>query len=183
MQGRPVVVLGMLTLGAFLPVTVIANCQGGGGAPVASTSSSAASSGGSGGSTVFFFDAGALGGMPPDGGCSDAATDASLDAPTGCEGIEGGVTWEEVGAILSGCQGEVCHSAPTYASTVDQPASECCNDRLLVDPGNAANSYLFDKVEGQDLCFGARMPFGEPPLPDVEILTIRRWICEGAPGP
>jgi hypothetical protein len=177
MQHRSLVVLSLMVVCASVPVPMVASCQGGGGAaPVGST----VSSGGSGGSSFAgFFDSGALGGMALEGGCADAG----YDGPTGCEGIEGGVTYDQVGAIFTGCTGELCHSPPTYSTTVGVVAYECCDGRLLVDPGNAANSYLFDKVEGQDLCAGAPMPLGETPLSAAEILTLRQWICEGAPGP
>lgn len=51
---------------------------------------------------------------------------------------------------------------------------------LIITPGNAAASPLFDKISRSSPRFGSRMPFGGPPLSDVEIETIRRWIDEGA---
>jgi hypothetical protein len=136
-----------------------------------------------GGSTGpgLFGDSG-LGGASADG-CGGPAADAGDgDGSTGCEGIEGGVTYKEVGTVLAGCQGETCHGAPTHDMVVGVAAYECCDGRLLVDPGNAAQSYLLDKVEGHDLCQGDRMPWMLPPLSDADLLTIRRWICEGAPA-
>ena len=120
----------------------------------------------------------------PDAGPPDAGGEGGGDASNGCEGLEGGVSYaSDVVHIFEGCTGEACHSAPSssHVTTVGVPAYECCNQRLVIDPGNAAQSYLLDKLEGHDLCQGVRMPFGLPPLPADEILTIRRWICEGAP--
>jgi hypothetical protein len=173
-QRRSIVVLPALAFCVSLPLPLIASCQ-------SSMSGNTTSSGGGGsGGSTFAFASGTTGGTAPDGGCSDAAIDTG--SPTGCEGIEGGVPYSAVSAIFTGCQGEDCHGAPTAQSTVDVAAYECCDGRLLVDPGNAVNSYLFDKIEGQDLCYGARMPFAEPPLSDADMLTIREWICEGAPS-
>jgi hypothetical protein len=51
----------------------------------------------------------------------------------------------------------------------------------LVTPGNAARSYLLDKLQGTPRCIPTRMPLNGPYLSDAEVLLIRRWICEGAP--
>ncbi len=121
--------------------------------------------------------------MSPDGcGGPPASDGGDADGATGCEGIEAGVTYKEVGAVFAGCQGEACHGSPTHDATVDVAAYECCDGRLLVDPGNAAQSYLLDKVEGHDLCQGSQMPWMQPPLSAADQLTIRQWICEGAPA-
>jgi hypothetical protein len=156
---------------------VLGGCQGG------STGAGGAQTTGSGGSTgLGFFDAGGIAWSLPDGCGGPPASDAAVDGPTGCEGIEAGVTYEEVGMILAGCQGEGCHASPTAAELVGVVAEECCDGRFLVSPGNAAQSYLLDKVEGQSLCYPGRMPLNQTPLSDAQILTLRRWICEGAPS-
>ena len=62
------------------------------------------------------------------------------------------------------------------------PAPECCDGaELYVKPGDADHSYVMNKITGYGLRYGSRMPFGQPPLSDADILTFRRWICEGAP--
>lgn len=54
-----------------------------------------------------------------------------------------------------------------------------CNDRTRVVPGDAANSVLYQKISGENLC-GPRMPLSRDPLPQEEIDRIRTWIEEGA---
>ncbi len=49
-----------------------------------------------------------------------------------------------------------------------------------VNPGNPADSYLIQKLEGR-AAVGARMPFGGPYLDDTTIAVIREWIAAGAP--
>jgi len=78
------------------------------------------------------------------------------------------------------CNGELCHLAPTRAALVGVKASECCDGRLLVQPGNVARSYLVQKIGGHDLCSGGQMPLGQAPLADADELAIARWICGGA---
>lgn len=52
--------------------------------------------------------------------------------------------------------------------------------RLVVLPGDAVGSPLFDKISRDRPQRGGRMPRGAPRLPDEVIETIRRWIDEGA---
>ena len=52
--------------------------------------------------------------------------------------------------------------------------------QLIVVPGDAAESPLFDKISQASPRIGRRMPIGAPPLPDEAIETIRRWIDAGA---
>src|SRR5262249_9790025 len=106
---------------------------------------------------------------------------SAKDGGTGCEGLEGGVTLDAAQALLSGCTGQFCHLAPPLAELVGKAAYDCSDRRDLVTPGNAAQSYLLDKIERHDCCFGPRMPPDGNWLSDDDTLTIRRWICEGAP--
>jgi hypothetical protein len=48
-----------------------------------------------------------------------------------------------------------------------------------VSPGNADQSYLIQKLEGQR-AVGGQMPLGQPPLPQATIDIIRQWITDGA---
>jgi hypothetical protein len=111
------------------------------------------------------------------GGCGPSANDGG----TGSDGIEGGVTLKAAQAIVGGCTGEGCHQPPDLASLVGKTVTDCSDGRDYVMPGNAAQSYLLDKIEGHDCCVGGRMPPNGPYLSDADVLTIRRWICEGAP--
>jgi hypothetical protein len=115
------------------------------------------------------------------GGMTGVCGPSASDGGTGCEGIEGGVTVQAAEAVLSGCTGAGCHAAPVLASLVGAPVGDCNDGRDFVKPGNAAQSYLLDKIEGHDCCFGPRMPPNGPYLSDADALTVRRWICEGAP--
>lgn len=53
-------------------------------------------------------------------------------------------------------------------------------DFLRVDPGNADESYLIMKLEGDSRISGSRMPLGRSPLSSSQIAVIRTWIDEGA---
>jgi hypothetical protein len=144
-----------------------------------STSTAGGSPAGAGGG--FFFDAGQAGGSAPEAGCGGAGPG---DAGTGCDGVTGAVSYTtDVAPIFAQrCNGELCHVTPTRASLVGVPASECCDGRLLVAPGDAAGSYLVDKLTGHALCSGGRMPLAEPALADADVATIVGWICAGAPA-
>lgn len=52
---------------------------------------------------------------------------------------------------------------------------------LRVNPGNADDSYLVLKLEGDERIVGSRMPLNMPPLSSMEIGVIREWINSGAP--
>jgi hypothetical protein len=71
------------------------------------------------------------------------------------------------------------HPAQIYASTVgvasvEQPALK------RVAPGDAANSYVVQKLEGAPTITGARMPFGGPYLDQATIDQVKAWINAGA---
>jgi hypothetical protein len=143
-----------------------------------------ATTAGTGGVGGAIFPAAGSGGSAPDGGCAlDAGADGA-DASTGCEGLEAGVSYPaDVAPIfVQSCNGELCHLTPTPTSLVSVPTHQCCDARLLVAPGDAAHSYLIDKLTDHNVCSGGGMPLGKPALADADILTIRRWICEGAPA-
>ncbi len=50
---------------------------------------------------------------------------------------------------------------------------------LRVDPGQPAQSYLIQKLEGR-ASEGAQMPLGGPPVPQEIINFARQWILDGA---
>jgi hypothetical protein len=73
----------------------------------------------------------------------------------------------------------------SHASLVNKPASETCGGTLVV-PGNAAQSYLIQKLTNPTPCSGSRMPrpfeIGPVvPLSADQIATITSWIDAGAP--
>jgi hypothetical protein len=67
----------------------------------------------------------------------------------------------------------------------DQTVDESCGGVLVV-PGDAGVSYLYQKVSMSMPCAGDQMPrgeFGSIPIPDCEQDLVRRWIAAGAPQP
>jgi len=102
---------------------------------------------------------------------------------------------QDVQPILTArCTNSICHDASLSAqslrltegsaheSLVGADATQCTDARLRVDPENPDNSYLLDKLLGQNLCTGEAMPRIGPPLEADEIATIQQWIAEGAPA-
>ena len=148
------------------------------------TSSGEQASGGQGGISLSFGAAdsrdcsapsageGGAGFLAAEGGASaNCSESAPVDYAT------------QVAPILAGCRGEVCHdfTAPGGVVTfIGAPADECCNQRELISPGHPERSYLVDKLQGQRLCYGTRMPQNRGPLPDAELAVIQAWICQGA---
>ena len=79
-------------------------------------------------------------------------------------------------------QGMNLSTGMTYANTVNVAAAECSGGRLRVKPGDAANSYIVQKLTNVDLCSGTQMPKTGGPLSSADIQTLSSWICEGAPN-
>ncbi len=55
--------------------------------------------------------------------------------------------------------------------------------KLVVDPGNVANSFLIDKVARTDLdppTEGNPMPWNIDPVTTDELTNLRQWITDGA---
>lgn len=66
-----------------------------------------------------------------------------------------------------------------YGDLVGVPSGQC-GERMRVAPGSPSESYLLDKLEGVNLCFGSKMPkMGQGPSA-AEITAISQWICSGA---
>ena len=53
---------------------------------------------------------------------------------------------------------------------------------LRVKPGDPANSYLIQKLQGAAGISGSQMPLGGPPLDQATIDQIKSWISSGAPN-
>ena len=82
------------------------------------------------------------------------------------------------GRILRGSLISITPS-PTPSSSTRRPARRL--GRIRVIPGDPANSYLINKLEGLGIS-GNRMPNNGPPyLTDGQIVVIKRWIEIGAP--
>lgn len=94
--------------------------------------------------------------------------------------------------LTASCAATACHGFPmpqegmdlraghAYNNLVNVSSTECSN-RLRVAPGDPDNSYLVNKIEGTNLCFGTQMPkVGS--LTSAEIAIIRAWVAQGAPN-
>lgn len=121
-------------------------------------------------------------------GCGqDAApSGGGVDAAPGC-GDHASVSFShDVAPILGHCSGELCHGdiGPSwpYNSLVNVETMQCDDHRVFVKPGDPTNSYLLQKLEGTQMCFGVRMPKLGDPLPPTDLQTISNWICQGAPN-
>lgn len=92
----------------------------------------------------------------------------------------------DVNCALSGCH--IGSSAPLgldlsageARENLVNVASVGVPELLRVEPGNADDSYLVLKLEGDDRIVGSRMPLNMPALSSDEIGTIREWIDAGA---
>jgi uncharacterized protein (TIGR03118 family) len=94
-----------------------------------------------------------------------------------CSGCHNGSV--PAGGALPGSQ-NLTSSGASFANLVnvaslEQPAL------LRVKPGDPANSYLIQKLEGAATITGQRMPFGGPFLDQATIDQIKAWIASGAP--
>lgn len=175
-----------------LPCAIIACTSGGGDAPAPAPSGPAQAPDSGGG---FFFQKGVLSGLNTDCGASHSRPtprDASADAAASGDGPACTPTRtvhfaSDIKPIFTRCGGEVCHSntwgsGDPYPYIVRVPATECCDGRLRIAPGDPAASYVIQKLTGQHLCRGSRMPLDQVPLSDAEIQTLSDWICLGAPN-
>jgi hypothetical protein len=189
---RSVAAAVVLAAAACVPIVGVGSCGGGGaagmtGTTTASTAAGGAttttSAGGANTTSTFVIPSSGGGGSTMTCGGPDAAPDVGPDAPTGCEGVDGGgVTFADVAPIFGGACNIECHTPWEPQSLVNIPAYECCDGLPLVTPGNPNESYLMDKLEGHALCQGHRMPLSGPPyLTDDQIAIVRAWICAGAP--
>jgi hypothetical protein len=77
-------------------------------------------------------------------------------------------------------QGLMLDAAHSYDLLVGVPSTEVPSV-LRVKPGDPANSYIIQKLEGH-AAVGGQMPLGETPLPATTIAFIAQWITDGAPA-
>jgi len=76
-------------------------------------------------------------------------------------------------------QGLSLEAGKAHAALVGVQAQQCSLKR--VEPGDASQSYLTQKLEGAGSCFqGSRMPAGAAPLDSAKLALIRAWIDQGA---
>lgn len=94
--------------------------------------------------------------------------------------------WRHHGCASAGCHGsagpseglDLSTAASGYAGLVDRPSRQC-RGMELVDPGDAEDSYLMNKLLGVGMCSGTRMPRGGRLTAD-QIDVVRAWIEGGA---
>jgi len=100
----------------------------------------------------------------------------------------GGCSTADVVAIVfsARCTNGACHDADGPASGLDlasagvearlaNASAKGCSGKVLVSPGNAAGSYLLDKLQGDVTC-GVQMPKGGAPLDAASINCVADWI-------
>ena len=75
-------------------------------------------------------------------------------------------------------QGLKLDAANSYMMLVNVASVEVPSIKRVA-PGDSANSYIVQKIEGH-AAVGARMPFGGPYLDAATIGLIRQWIDNGA---
>jgi hypothetical protein len=158
----------------------------------ASTSASggAAATTGSGGSAGAAATAGSRAGATRAGGSGGATTTGS-GGQVGC-GPTVSFSSQVQPIFTASCANAGCHtgtrpagkltlaSGSSYADLVNVAASSC-SCRLRVKPSAVSQSYLVNKLLGQDLCSGSQMPKAGSSLPSANLAAINGWICEGAP--
>jgi hypothetical protein len=76
-----------------------------------------------------------------------------------------------------------------YDELVNVATAQCGGARTLVVPGAPEDSYLVNKLRGEDMCGGVNskkmprtLPAGAsaPPWTETETALIEAWICGGA---
>ncbi|HEX9653826.1 MAG TPA: hypothetical protein VGA99_08950 [bacterium] len=67
----------------------------------------------------------------------------------------------------------------SFTNLVSRPSAQRSN-LFRVQPGNANNSYIIQKLAGASGIMGTRMPQGGPYLSSDQINLIRQWIDDGA---
>ena len=101
---------------------------------------------------------------------------ASVFTPK-CSGCHNGSN--PPGGTLPGSQD--LRAGNSFASLVNV-ASLQQSSLMRVKPGDPANSYLIQKLEGAATITGQRMPAGGPFLDQATIDQVKSWIASGAPN-
>lgn|SRR6478736_858715 len=118
--------------------------------------------------------------LPPTVGCADSG--ARVPTPMVCTNSVPRDFANDIAPLFSDCGGEICHSFASggIATQIGLPATECCDQVPVIDPGHPESSYLLNKLSGQGLCDGAQMPIGRAAFSESDLRVISDWICEGA---
>lgn len=119
--------------------------------------------------------------------CGDSSTGTNSGGGNGNEEPPPEPTYANVQEIFnSSCSGSGCHVGErmsgvrldSYENIINSEGDQY-NERV-VQPNNADESPLIDKISPGAPQFGVRMPQGGPYLSDEEINLIRNWINNGA---
>lgn len=118
-------------------------------------------------------------------GGDDASSDGSIQVA--CGNPVAVSFRSDVAPLINHCGAEGCHGGIVgqsatwpYNQLVNVAATECSDSRMIVKPGDPANSYLIQKLVGVNMCSGVRMPRLGTPLSDTDVKKIEDWICQGA---
>lgn len=127
------------------------------------------------------------------GGCNMACTGTEVCVAGTCTACDPSVTLSgHVQPIFTAsCTGSTCHSGTRPQADLSLDAgrahaelvgvgSRCSDGKLLVAPGDVDGSYLINKLTGEGICTGMRMPVRAEPLSPAQMGLIRNWICSGA---
>lgn len=126
--------------------------------------------------------------------CSDSSTGSDDDDNGNGNGngndneeIGTAPTYDNIQLIFNeSCGGSGCHingaqsgvQLNNYDNIIDSEGAQY--ERKVVQPEDADDSPLVDKIESNDPQFGDRMPLGGPYLSEDRINQIRDWIDDGA---
>jgi len=118
--------------------------------------------------------------VAPPARCPDAAV--PLATPSSCIPGSHRDFANDIVPLFSDCGGEICHSfaAGGIAQQIGVPATECCGQIAVIEPGHPESSYLLNKLSGHGLCDGAQMPIGRMAFSPGDLRVISDWICQGA---
>ncbi|HKK45492.1 MAG TPA: c-type cytochrome domain-containing protein [Balneolaceae bacterium] len=97
-------------------------------------------------------------------------------------------TFTNVNTIFSGnCATSGCHDHSTKQNGVDLSSYDAAiasvgnqYGKKVIQPNDAANSPLVDKISSNNPQHGVRMPYGGSPLSSDDISLIKQWIDNGA---
>jgi hypothetical protein len=123
-------------------------------------------------------------------GCGDSSTDANNGGNGNGNGngeteIGTAPTFNNVSQLFANYCAD-CHTSAqqsgvrlnNYNNVIESVGDQY--GTLVVQPGDADNSPLVDKIESSNPQFGVRMPEGGPFLSEERINQIKAWIDDGA---
>lgn len=132
---------------------------------------------------VLALNAGCSSTPNPDGGGNDNGTDS--DPVSFADDVQPILTNQCIvchqpgGIAFADGINQDLRADSAYDAIVNQPSDRDASLTLVV-PGDAENSFLFQKVSSDTPLIGVRMPQFQLPLSAAQIDMIHRWIDEGA---